>query len=120
VTGGESLSLAEYEEIIKIITANADEDALVISGNSIDPILDDQIQVTVIATGFNSMKRLKRNDAEPAQKESDIISYNEWMSMSEGLQQKSSGDYLQGRNSKESELWVPAILRNKKAAGQSE
>jgi cell division protein FtsZ len=121
VTGGENLSLAEYEEIVKIITANADEDALIISGNTIDPTLDDHIKVTVIATGFNARKRVKKAEVQEECVDSDIISYSEWMELSEGVRSKAGGgDYLLGRNSKEAELWVPAILRNKKAAGQSE
>jgi cell division protein FtsZ len=121
VTGGESLSLAEYEEIVKIITSNADDDALIISGNTIDPSLEDQIKVTVIATGFHARVRVKKAEPEEECQETDIISYNEWMELSEGIRNKAGGgDYLLGRNSKEAELWVPAILRNKKAAGQSE
>jgi cell division protein FtsZ len=120
VTGGESLTLAEYEEIVKIITANADEDALIISGNTIDPALDDQIKVTVIATGFNTRRRTKKAEEKEEPAESDIISYNEWMELSEGIRNKTGNDYLLGRNSKEADLWVPAILRNKKAAGQNE
>jgi cell division protein FtsZ len=120
VTGGENLSLSEYEEIVKIITANADEDALIIAGNTIDPALEDHVKVTVIATGFNSRKRMKKAEEKVDNAESDIISYNEWMAMSEGVRNKTGSDYLLGRNSKEAELWVPAILRNKKAAGQGD
>lgn len=120
VCGGEDLSLSEYEEIIKIITANADEDALVISGNSIDPSLEDQVKVTVIATGFNMKKQQRQSDLREKVQDSDIISYNEWMNLNEGLQNKNTGEYLLGRNSKEAELWVPTILRNKKAIGQAE
>jgi cell division protein FtsZ len=121
VTGGESLSLAEYEEIVKIITSNSDDDALIISGNTIDPSLEDHVKVTVIATGFSSRRRVKKKEAQEECAESDIISYSEWMELSEGIRNKAGGgDYLLGRNSKEAELWVPAILRNKKAAGQNE
>jgi cell division protein FtsZ len=119
VSGGEELSLTEYEEIVKIITANADEDALIIAGNAVDTALSDQIKVTVIATGFNkAIPQLKKQAA--AENESEIISYNEWIAMSKGLSDKTQNDYLLGRNSKETELWVPTILRNKRAMGQNE
>ncbi|MBN2352003.1 MAG: cell division protein FtsZ [Spirochaetales bacterium] len=120
VTGGDSLTLAEYEEIVKIITANADEDALIISGNAIDPALDDCVKVTVIATGFNTRRRPRKVEEKEEAVESDIISYGEWMELSEGIRNKTGNDYLLGRNSKEADLWVPAILRNKKAAGQAD
>jgi cell division protein FtsZ len=121
VSGGEELSLTEYEEIVKIITANADEDALIIAGNAVDNSLSDQIKVTVIATGFNKViPHLKKQVAAAAENESEIISYNEWIAMSKGISDKTQNDYLLGRNSKETELWVPTILRNKRAMGQNE
>jgi cell division protein FtsZ len=119
VSGGEDLSLTEYEEIVKIITANADIDALIIAGNAIDNALTDQIKVTVIATGFN--KAVLHPKKEAAQEtDSEIISYNEWIAMSKGIKSKTGNDYLLGRNSTETELWVPTILRNKRAMGQND
>jgi cell division protein FtsZ len=119
VSGGEDLSLTEYEEIVKIITANADIDALIIAGNAIDTVLTDQIKVTVIATGFN--KAVLHPKKEAAQEtDSEIISYNEWIAMSKGIKSKTGNDYLLGRNSTETELWVPTILRNKRAMGQND
>jgi cell division protein FtsZ len=119
VSGGEDLSLTEYEEIVKIITANADIDALIIAGNAIDTALTDQIKVTVIATGFN--KAVLHPKKEAAQEtDSEIISYNEWIAMSKGIKSKTGNDYLLGRNSTETELWVPTILRNKRAMGQND
>ena len=120
VAGGETLSLTEYEEIIRIITANADEDALIKTGMIIDPALEDRIAVTVIATGFNTMKHLKKKEERDTSKDADIISYKEWMSMSEAHQGQSANEYLLSRNPKEHELWVPTVLRSKKASGQSE
>ena len=52
VTGSESLSLMEWEEINNIVNANADPEVLIISGNKIDESMGDTIAVTVIATGF--------------------------------------------------------------------
>ncbi len=54
VTGNEDLTLLEVEEIIKIVTANADPDALIIYGTATDNTMGDKISVTVIATGFIS------------------------------------------------------------------
>ncbi|MDP2790918.1 MAG: cell division protein FtsZ [Rectinemataceae bacterium] len=52
VTGGEDFSLIEYQEIVDLITENADEDAHVITGFIINPTMGDEVRVTVIATGF--------------------------------------------------------------------
>ena len=54
ITGNEDLTLLEVEEIVKIVTANADPDALIIYGTATDNSLGDKISVTVIATGFIS------------------------------------------------------------------
>lgn len=52
VTGGSDLSLYEVNEASTLITEAASEDAEVIFGAVIDPTLNDEIRVTVIATGF--------------------------------------------------------------------
>ncbi|HOT61678.1 MAG TPA: cell division protein FtsZ, partial [Treponemataceae bacterium] len=54
VTGNEDMTLLEVEEIVKIVTANADPDALIIYGTATDNALGDKVSVTVIATGFTS------------------------------------------------------------------
>lgn len=53
VTGGSDLSLFEVNEASQLITEAASEDAEVIFGAVIDPNLNDEVRVTVIATGFN-------------------------------------------------------------------
>ena len=111
VAGGENLCLSEYEEVLKIITASADNDAMIISGNSINNSLDDQIKVTVIATGFNTEVSARAKEETNKKRNGEIISYDEWISMRKGV--KSSGDFLAGRNAT-SDLNVPTVLREKK------
>ncbi|KAA1042713.1 cell division protein FtsZ [Macrococcus equipercicus] len=53
ITGGESLSLFEAQEAANIVQDAADEDVNMIFGTVINPELQDEIVVTVIATGFN-------------------------------------------------------------------
>jgi cell division protein FtsZ len=53
ITGGPSLSLVEVDEATEIIHEHAGEDANVILGAVIDENMDEEIMVTVIATGFN-------------------------------------------------------------------
>jgi len=53
VTGGDDLTLKEYQDVVEIITSNADDDALIIAGQSYNPDTGSKIKVTVIATGFN-------------------------------------------------------------------
>jgi cell division protein FtsZ len=56
VTGGPEMSLYEVNEAAEIIRRTADPDANIIFGAVIDPELKDAIRITVIATGFDSVK----------------------------------------------------------------
>jgi cell division protein FtsZ len=123
VTGGYDLCLSEYEEVLKIITANADDDALIIAGTSIVESMADKIKVTVIATGFSQQTKQPalqlvetpaRRPAEPP----EIIPYEEWASMGRAAGRKHAEDFLLGRNSREADLSVPTILRERRTAGK--
>jgi len=52
ITGGRDMSLWDINEATEIISGAADENANIIFGAVIDENLDDEIRVTVIATGF--------------------------------------------------------------------
>ncbi|MBF0281283.1 MAG: cell division protein FtsZ [Zetaproteobacteria bacterium] len=52
ITGGPSMTLAEYSEAAEIIENIADEDANVICGMVFDEEAGDEIRVTVVATGL--------------------------------------------------------------------
>ena len=52
ITGGRDLTLHEVNEAASVVVAAAGEDANVIFGAVIDPNLDGEIQITVVATGF--------------------------------------------------------------------
>jgi cell division protein FtsZ len=56
ITGGINLSLSEVQEAASIIYDSAHENATIIIGNVIDPDIDDEIRITVIATGFEEKK----------------------------------------------------------------
>lgn len=58
ITGGPNMTLHEVNEASKLIQEEADEDANIIFGAVINEAMDDQVQVTVIATGFNKNVRL--------------------------------------------------------------
>ena len=52
VTGGEDLSLTEIDSAIKLINDKVDDSANIIFGTVIDKKLEDEVVVTVIATGI--------------------------------------------------------------------
>jgi cell division protein FtsZ len=53
VTGGPDLSLIEVSEASSIVQEAADEDANIIFGAVVDPVLKGKVKITVIATGFD-------------------------------------------------------------------
>ena len=61
ITGGRDLTLHEVNEASTVVMEAAGEDANVIFGAVIDPALDGEIVITVIATGFGSSNDIVRN-----------------------------------------------------------
>ena len=54
ITAGENLSLGEFSEVGDAVEEFASEDATVVVGTVIDPNLDEEMHVTVVATGLGS------------------------------------------------------------------
>jgi cell division protein FtsZ len=59
ITGGENLSLWEVNEAAKAVSEAAHPDANIIFGAMVDEKLDDQVWVTVVATGYGEEGRRK-------------------------------------------------------------
>jgi len=59
ITGGENLSLWEVNEAAKAVSEAAHPDANIIFGAMVDEKLDDQVWVTVVATGYGDEGRRK-------------------------------------------------------------
>lgn len=55
VIAGENLAMYEIDEAAKHIAASVAPNANVIFGATIDPSMDDDLQITVLATGFDSL-----------------------------------------------------------------
>ncbi len=53
ISGTEEITMSEIGEIIDYLQDEAGQDATIIWGNGTDPKLEDQISVTIIATGFD-------------------------------------------------------------------
>ncbi len=73
ITGGRDLTLHEVNEAAQVVTQAAGDDANVIFGAVIDPSLDGDLLITVVATGFGShgqnlrlVERRHRAQAGPA------------------------------------------------------
>jgi cell division protein FtsZ len=66
VTGPADMGLFEVNEAAEVVTSAADQNANVIFGAVIDESLEDEVRVTVIATGFGAgaMRRRRRIEVE--------------------------------------------------------
>ncbi|WP_240126875.1 cell division protein FtsZ [Thermomonas alba] len=53
ITSGTDLTMAEFDEIGRVVSEFASEDATVIIGTSLDPAMQDEVKVTVVATGLS-------------------------------------------------------------------
>lgn len=116
VTGGEDLSLNEYEEIINIIARNAHNDALIIAGQTLQPEMEESVKVTVVATGFqHAPSSVQPEAAEEEKGENHVIKYGEWMDMQKGLSKSRPNKFLFQRNQNDSELGIPTVYRDKQA-----
>ncbi len=67
IAGGNDLTMFEVDEAARIISAAADPDANVIFGAVIKDDLNDQVRITVIATGFDETRSRLAQMSKPTQ-----------------------------------------------------
>ncbi len=60
ITGGTDMSLYEINEASSIIRGEAHEEANIIFGTAVDPSIEEEIRITVIATGFDNAREKKK------------------------------------------------------------
>ena len=66
VTGGSDLSLVEVSEVAQVVADAADPEANIIFGATIDPDLQGQVWVTVVAANFTGSRSAPRREPEAA------------------------------------------------------
>jgi cell division protein FtsZ len=106
VTGGEDLTLAEFNEACQIVQQAADDDANIIFGLVQDGGMHDQVKVSVIATGFDAPVAARRVAAQPAERVR--------MPISEEIVPEDSGygvNLINARNPKDDIFDIPTFLR---------
>ncbi|MCL5022666.1 MAG: cell division protein FtsZ, partial [Nitrospirae bacterium] len=83
ITGGINLSLSDVQEAASVVYDCAHDSATIIIGNVIDPDIDDEMRITVIATGFEEKKE-----------KVDIPQIRKWAPVHEPVTFKASGRVL--------------------------
>ncbi|AYX89584.1 cell division protein FtsZ [Staphylococcus cohnii] len=115
ITGGESLSLFEAQEAADIVQDAADEDVNMIFGTVINPELQDEIVVTVIATGFedkpSSQGRKASNTGFGNSASSGSTTAKEDSFSSSASQSTDSAN--EGRTHTTNEDDIPSFIRNR-------
>lgn len=117
VTGDDGMSLTEYEEVLQIITASASDDAMIICGTSINDTIEDEIRVTVIATGFQ--REGSAAVAQSSESGPEIISYHQWVELNKGLGKRTEvlsphEPVASSRATSLDDLSVPTVLRKRR------
>lgn len=83
ITGGINLSLSDVQDAASIVYDSAHENATIIIGNVIDPDIDDEVKITVIATGFEGKKE-----------KVELPQIRKWTPMNESVSFRASGRVL--------------------------
>ena len=69
------------------------------------------MQVTVVATGFSAEPQVTTAEQIDEEEGDEIIKYKDWLKMREGIIKVPPHEYLLGRNSEETDLGIPTVLR---------
>ncbi len=115
ITGGINLSLSDVQEAASIVYDSAHESATIIIGNVIDPDIEDEVRITVIATGFEEKKE-----------KAELPQIKKWTPVSEPVAFRAAGRVLAKNLSRgvmldaipsdlmpfEDPLDVPTFMRN--------
>lgn len=117
ISGSSNLTMFEVSEAAEVITAHCDPEAKIIFGAVIDESLEDEVKVTVIATGFRKSAETKVESARP------VGAYNEAFTktaedrmIKRAFEKKveiEEEPELVPKSREEEELDIPAFLRKK-------
>ena len=107
VTGGIDLGLQEVNTAAELIQRSVDPEANIIFGTVVDESMNDEIQITVIATGFDD-----QNEVSGVGKRADNIISKTW-----GDKKINSIPSSQDLNNSQNDLDIPSFLRKKKNQG---
>ncbi len=125
ICGDKTLSLHEVDEIMSIITANADPDVATCFGTTVDPSMDDSISVTLIATGFPStdffeLGKVSGSRTEQAEEKSpagnSFITSGQWSKLNKSGELKPPVISGLGLRNEKSDIEIPVLKECETAA----
>lgn len=104
ITGGEDLGLQEVNTAAELIQRSVDPEANIIFGTVIDPNMNDEIKITVIATGFD----------QPDETKSPLLDSLSSSTSKPWEKKVSSIPSSQDLSSSQNDLDIPSFLRKNK------
>ena len=108
ITGGEDLGLQEVNTAAELIQRSVDPEANIIFGTVVDPNMNDEIKITVIATGFDDPDNAKPSGFDKIGGLGVSSSPKPWEKKASSI--PSSQDI----NSSQNDLDIPSFLRKNK------
>ncbi len=117
VAASADMKLEEFEEVGKIVAKYAAKDANVVVGCSVDEDLQDEIHVTVVATGLNAESGRVREEKPEAPK-AEVVNYQDLKKpavMRQREMEKPLQQELAEPASEEDYLHIPTFLRRRQA-----
>ncbi len=112
IRGGDEMSLFEVNEAAEVIRANTHPEANIIFGAVVDSTMKEDLQLTVIATGFEKIKQQDPLDFGKA-----LFEPTKPAASREQPKQPSASDYLV-RTFDRDDLDIPAFLRRPRTNGR--
>ncbi len=106
ITGGSDMGLHEANTAAELVQRSADPEANIIFGTVIDESMGDELQITVIATGFE-----KEEDRRPGSQYENIVA-DAWRKRSSNTITTSTSS-----NDSNGDLDIPTFLRKNKGLG---
>jgi cell division protein FtsZ len=77
ITGGLDLAIGEFDEVGNAVKEFASDDAIVVIGTVIEPELQDELRVTVVATGLSSQRQASEGTIKLVHKHTGEIDYDQ-------------------------------------------
>lgn len=76
ITGGIDMAIGEFDQVGNVVKDFSSDDAVVVIGTVIDPELQDELRVTVVATGLSSQRSSSETPIKLIHKHSGEIDYD--------------------------------------------
>jgi len=115
ITAGMSLSIGEFEEVGEAVKSFTSENATVVVGTVIDPAMEDDMRVTVVATGLGqNQEPLAMHNFNQAMRADGSMDYQKFQKPTAVRQQQNTSPKPQANTTNEHDmdyLDIPAFLR---------